>query len=172
MQDYFVARGSHESPEEGLCAMEWVALIAGEPHTDKPECVSPLLRQFVIHLNDELADRPRQKLRPYLARMIGTKDDGHEEARYLTFFRYLRENPPGETVQRKPVAAEGRAATLWAAHAGNVAGAMGRVPHELMEELLPLERLESVPEWQPGRYVRGPGLAAALAEHGRLVALG
>jgi hypothetical protein len=170
MQDYYVARGSHETPEEGRCAMEWVAHIAGEPHTDKPECVSDLLRQFVIHLNDELPDRERQKLRPYLARMIGTRDDGHEEARYFAFFRYLRENPPQETVQRRPVAAEGKAATIWAATAGNVAGATRKVPVELLEELLPMERLENVPQWRGERYVRSPGLAAALQEHGRRVA--
>lgn len=76
MSDYTLADGAHESPVQGRCAMEWVAYLAGEPHTHKPVCVSPVLTAFCIALNDLLIDEPRQKLRPYLARTIGTASDG------------------------------------------------------------------------------------------------
>jgi hypothetical protein len=78
---YFLSKGSHTSPDEGRCAMEWVAYLAGEPHSDQPVCVSPALRSFGIAFNDRLPDDKRQKLRPYLARCIGTAGDGRDEER-------------------------------------------------------------------------------------------
>ncbi len=79
--DYTLAYGTHANPEDGRCAMEWVSHLAGEPHSDQPRCVSPVLRALCIGLNDGLDDLPRQRLRPYLARTIGTADDGLDEAR-------------------------------------------------------------------------------------------
>jgi len=79
--DYTLAYGTHATPAQGRCAMEWVSYLAGEPHTDQPRCVSPVLRAFCTTLNDSLEDEPRQRLRPYLARTIGTADDGLDEAR-------------------------------------------------------------------------------------------
>ena len=79
--DYTLAHGTHATPEEGRCAMEWVSHLAGEPHSDAPTCVSPVLRALCVTLNDGLPDGPRQRLRPYLARTIGTADDGLDGAR-------------------------------------------------------------------------------------------
>ncbi len=56
--------------------MEWVSYLAGEPHSDQPTCVSPVLRAMCIALNDGLDQAPRQRLRPYLTRTIGTAEDG------------------------------------------------------------------------------------------------
>jgi hypothetical protein len=61
--------------------MEWVSHLAGEGHSDQPACVSPVVRAFCIALNDTLEDKPRQRLRPYLARTIGTAKDGLDEHR-------------------------------------------------------------------------------------------
>jgi hypothetical protein len=74
--DYTLSYGTHARPEDGRCAMEWVSHLAGEPHSDEPACVSPVLRAMCIALNDGLEHEPRQRLRPYLARTIGTADDG------------------------------------------------------------------------------------------------
>ena len=79
--DYVLAYGTHATPEEGRCAMEWVSYLAGEPHSDDPVCVSPVMRAYCTSLNDSLDDGSRQLLRPYLARAIGTADDGLDEAR-------------------------------------------------------------------------------------------
>ena len=79
--DYRLAYGTHPTPEDGRCAMEWVSHLAGEPHSDEPRCVSPVLRAYCTSLNDSLDDGPRQLLRPYLARTIGTADDGLDEER-------------------------------------------------------------------------------------------
>lgn len=61
--------------------MEWVSYLAGEPHTDQPACVSPALRAFCVALNDGLERNTRQRLRPFLARTIGTTHDGLDEQR-------------------------------------------------------------------------------------------
>jgi hypothetical protein len=74
--DYSLAYGTHATPEDGRCAMEWVSFLAGEPHSDDPSSVSPVLRAYCTTLNDTLEDGPRQVLRPYLARTIGTAGDG------------------------------------------------------------------------------------------------
>ena len=78
---YYLSMGNHTDPKDGRCAMEWVAYLAGEPHSDQPMCVSPVLTRFCIRFNDRLPDDERQKLRPYLARTIGTRGDGMDERR-------------------------------------------------------------------------------------------
>ncbi len=79
--DYRLSAGRHSSPDDGRCAMEWVSYLAGEPHSDEPSCVSPVLRAFCISFNDDLDDDTRQRLRPYLARTIGTASDGRDAER-------------------------------------------------------------------------------------------
>src|SRR5688572_9971872 len=79
--DYTLKSGSHSSREAGMCANEWMAYLAGEDHSDSPKCVDPPLRAFAMSLNDQWNDEQRQKLRPYLARCIGTANDGRTEER-------------------------------------------------------------------------------------------
>ena len=79
--EYALSRGRHVSPDRGRCAMEWVAELTGQPHTDRPAATSAVAAAYVRHFNDVLADGPRQRLRPYLARMIATADDGLDELR-------------------------------------------------------------------------------------------
>jgi hypothetical protein len=81
VQEDTLAPGTHATPQDGRCAMEWVSHLAGEPHSDQPRCVSPVLRVLCIALNDGLDDERRQGLRPYLTPMIGTAGDGHDRAR-------------------------------------------------------------------------------------------
>jgi hypothetical protein len=81
VNNYTLSKGSHPTPDAGRCAMEWVSYLAGEPHSDQPVCVSPVLKAFCISFNDALDDEQRQKLRPYLARTIGTAGDGLDEQR-------------------------------------------------------------------------------------------
>jgi hypothetical protein len=79
--DYTLAYGTHPDPQEGRCAMEWVAHLAGERHSDQPGCVSPVVRALCVALNDGLDGCSRQRLRPYLTRTIGTASDGLDELR-------------------------------------------------------------------------------------------
>jgi len=84
----FIAHGAHSDPSEGRCALEWVAWIAGETHSDYPICVSPELRRLGVWLNDsayhvagDYSDKLRQELQPYLPRMLNTAFDGLAAAR-------------------------------------------------------------------------------------------
>src|SRR6201993_1144552 len=90
--DYTLAYGTHATPEDGRCAMEWVSYLAGEQHSDQPACVSPVLRRYCIALNDRLPDDERQKLRPYLARTIGTVGDGMDDERIRLCHEFLLHN--------------------------------------------------------------------------------
>jgi hypothetical protein len=79
--DYTLAYGTHPNPQDGRCAMEWVAHLAGERHSDQPDCVSPVVRALCVALNDGLNCTERQRLRPYLTRTIGTAGDGLDRSR-------------------------------------------------------------------------------------------
>jgi hypothetical protein len=79
--DYTLAYGTHPNPQDGRCAMEWVAHLAGERHSDQPGCVSPVVRALCVALNDGLNCTERQRLRPYLTRTIGTTADGLADRR-------------------------------------------------------------------------------------------
>jgi hypothetical protein len=57
-----------------LCVMSFVALLAGERHTDHPASASPLIRSLAIPVNDALPDDVRQRLKPFAARILGTND--------------------------------------------------------------------------------------------------
>lgn len=95
MTDYFLDLGPHEDPRDGRCALEWVSYLAGERHTSEPACVSEVLRCYCFELNDSLPDQPRQKLRSYLARTIGTAGDGLDEQRaWMAADWLIRANAP------------------------------------------------------------------------------
>ncbi len=67
--------GSHKRSDDGMCAMEMVAFLAGETHSDHPDCACPVLTGFTIRLNDSMPHEWRQQLKPYLPLLIGTRDD-------------------------------------------------------------------------------------------------
>jgi hypothetical protein len=77
-----LAKGGHNSREEGVCAMEAVAWIAGEPHSDSPQCASPAIAAFMRSWNDSLPDGDRDRLlKPYLAKLIGSRGTAAAEER-------------------------------------------------------------------------------------------
>jgi len=77
-----LAFGSHASREDGMCLMEAVAYVAGEPHTDRPKCVCPVLAAFGRAWNDSLSDEDRQRLlRPFVPRLVGTRSTPEVEQR-------------------------------------------------------------------------------------------
>lgn len=87
--------GGHERYEDGVCAEEAVAYLAGLDITDSPACASPVLRTFCISLNDTWSTEQRQQLKPYLVRQIGTAGDGQDEARsYLALDWLIRTYTP------------------------------------------------------------------------------
>ena len=69
-----LTHGNHKHRADGMCAMEAAAYIAGERHSDKPECVSPVLAAFMIGWNDGLPnDTERDRLlKPLLPLVLHT----------------------------------------------------------------------------------------------------
>ncbi len=73
--------GSHATREEGVCAMEAVAWLAGERHSDAPKCASPVIGGFLRSWNDALTtDESRQRLLlPLLPLAVSTRADDDTE---------------------------------------------------------------------------------------------
>ena len=69
-----LTHGNHKTREDGVCAMEAAAYIAGEVHSDKPKCVSPVIRAFMMTWNDGLpSDAERDRLlKPLLPLVLHT----------------------------------------------------------------------------------------------------
>ncbi len=76
-----LAYGGHKSRDTGLCLMEAVAYFAGEDHTDHPQCACPVLTSYGITLNDKLPDDQRQRLKPLIPKLVGTRNPELEQKR-------------------------------------------------------------------------------------------
>lgn len=79
-----IMHGSHEPPNgaKEFCVMEAVAWVAGEPHSDHPECACPIITKFLVSWNDALptdADRDRL-LKPLVPSIVGTKANAATES--------------------------------------------------------------------------------------------
>lgn len=67
-------RGAHPTRDDGMCAMEMVAWLAGEPHSDEPTCACPVIAAFVRACNDSMSDVARNRyLRPLVPRLVNTR---------------------------------------------------------------------------------------------------
>ncbi len=74
LKTFTFGKGSHPTREDGLCVMEAVALLAGEPHSDSPECASVVITKLAIWVNDSCSDQLRNDLlRDLPWRIVGTK---------------------------------------------------------------------------------------------------
>jgi hypothetical protein len=67
-----LAKGKHQSAEQGACVMELASMLAGEPFTDHPRSVSAPIASFLRRYNDLLDDRRRQDLYRFAAAVVGT----------------------------------------------------------------------------------------------------
>ncbi len=68
-----LSRGKHSAPEEGACVMELASMLAGEPFSDHPQSVCPVIGSFVRSYNDAIDDLRRQDLYAYAAAIVGTR---------------------------------------------------------------------------------------------------
>ena len=115
--------GQHKSGDDGRCAMEMAALLAGEKHSDQPVCASPLVTRFVICVNDRMNDDERQRLKPFIPAMIGTRDGYDRERMWflvtqaVTVFAPLALRATGQDGLAKTLEAIGPIATVVAARA-------------------------------------------------------
>jgi hypothetical protein len=84
--------GSHKTREKGMCTMEAVAFLAGEEHSDRPQCTCPVLAAYARTLNDYMGKGPegdvlRNKyLLPLTKKLIGTRSTPEVEIKRAFFF--------------------------------------------------------------------------------------
>jgi hypothetical protein len=68
-----LSKGKHTSPEDGACVMELASMLAGEPFTDHPATVCPVIGSFLRAYNDSVDDRRRQALYEYASTVVGSR---------------------------------------------------------------------------------------------------
>jgi len=75
--------GAHkERGEDSVGLLEAVAWMAGEPHSDRPECVSPVLAAFGRSWNDGMrSDAEREQLKQYIPLLLNTRSTPEVEER-------------------------------------------------------------------------------------------
>lgn len=80
--------GQHAPGGYCLCLLEACAAFAGEPHTNRPRCVDPVLTEIGISFNDHLDDLWRQELVPLIPRMVQTGGDQLTALRSMATVRW------------------------------------------------------------------------------------
>ena len=78
---YELRKGASHDPRDGACTMDAVSWFAYGRLGDRPECASPALTTFVIIGQDWMPHATRQRLKPYIFRMINSRDPDAEAAR-------------------------------------------------------------------------------------------
>ncbi len=79
-----LAAGPNAKPDQGLSALEAVAYLAGEPHSDHPACASPSIAAFIRTWGDGLKQAERDGLLlPLVPRLVGTNGSEALERRRI-----------------------------------------------------------------------------------------
>lgn len=81
LESLVLEKNSHNSPAEGMCVMEAVAYVAGEPFSDHPACASKVVGAFLRTWNDSLPDDDRQSLKQYIPLLVGSAGSAEVEDR-------------------------------------------------------------------------------------------
>jgi hypothetical protein len=75
-----LSRGRHARPEDGACVVELASMLAEEPFTDHPSCVSPVIAAFLRGYNDGIGDERRRDLYPVAADIVDSVAEPAVEA--------------------------------------------------------------------------------------------
>ncbi|MFG2004672.1 hypothetical protein ACGFNU_36520 [Spirillospora sp. NPDC048911] len=67
-----LGRGRHRTPGGQVCVMELVSVLSGEPWSDHPRCVDPVLAAVARTVNDAVTAAAREQLAALAPQMIGT----------------------------------------------------------------------------------------------------
>ncbi len=70
-------RGVHHEDSGGACAMEAAAWLSGEPWSDGPRSVHPVVAQVARTVNDSVSDDERQTLWPLIVASLDTARPRH-----------------------------------------------------------------------------------------------
>ena len=107
-----LSKGKHTGPEDGACVMELASMLAGEPFTDHPVSVCPVIGSFLRAYNDSIDDARRQTLYEHASRVVGSRGPQHtQQARAERLARWADEMDrarPARFLLRSPLRALGR----------------------------------------------------------------
>lgn len=62
--------GSHTSPEDGVCVMEWVSVVTRDRFTDFPGCTDRYIACLAQNVNDWIGPDSRQVLHQFVPRLM------------------------------------------------------------------------------------------------------
>ena len=79
--DNLILDAGEHAEQVGFCVMEAVSWVAGEEWSDHPQCACPVIAAFMRRWNDDLDQETRQKLKPYIVRLVGTKSTAAVESK-------------------------------------------------------------------------------------------
>jgi len=88
--------GRHQHPDDGMCLMEYVSMLAGEAFTDAPRCTDPLVAQLAWLVNDNVGEVARSSLigmAPRLAALPRAERPGAPAIVLAALDVVLRERP-------------------------------------------------------------------------------
>ena len=68
-----LSKGKHTDPQDGACVMELASMLAGEPFTDHPASVCPVIGSFLRSYNDSIDSERRQSLYEYASKVVGSR---------------------------------------------------------------------------------------------------
>ncbi|GGG40307.1 hypothetical protein GCM10010964_29880 [Caldovatus sediminis] len=150
--------GGIGAPKFGrMCVMSLAAHLAGEPHTDCPASVSPVIRGFAVPINDQMPGPVRQRLKPFAPRLIGT-DDGLDAVRTDLLRAALAERLVPRAAARHGTPPDARRPAGAPVHArswlagGDLRWRIGRL----------LEQIRAESDLRPGSDVHAASLAGYL----------
>ncbi len=93
-----LAAGGHADRSNGLCVMEVAAWMAGEPHSDHPQCVGEVIGAFMRSWNDAISTTAKRDalLKPLLPLILNTASTPAVELKrsYLAFDWLARVQAP------------------------------------------------------------------------------
>lgn len=124
--DIELVRSRGDPERMRLCVMSLVAMLAGEPHGDRPRAASPLIAAFARPINDAMDRATRQRLVPFAPRMVGTAARDDAARREILHHELMRTLLPAVVTDLQAGArgqAQARAAELTAALARELADA-------------------------------------------------
>ena len=78
-----LSKGKHTSQEHGACVMELASMLAGEPFSDHPASVSPVIGSLLRAYNDSIDDGRRQALYAYAAKVVDSLASAEVEQRRI-----------------------------------------------------------------------------------------
>jgi len=95
--------GVHLAPEDGVCLMEYVSVLAGERFTDSPRCTQPMLALLARLVNDTVDVGFRSRLAPLAADLsvLGRADAVGSARLVLTVVRRARAAAPANSRLRR-----------------------------------------------------------------------